>query len=363
MQVRRSIILLVAVVVALIALMLWRGRKQPGEAPPAAAVQTNVAPATASVPSVPAVSAPIHTNIPKANLPPPATNASTPLPKSDAERMQEVLSNYNDVPIVFYGKIEDQFSNAVSNALVNFGVRVMNGYESTVKSGQVVSDASGFFTISGYKGQDLGLGVQKTGYVFVSMNGSGIYSKLGPEEERAHPDPNNPTVIKMWKLQGAEPLIHFSFQTRIPCDGSPISFNLRSGQVVNSDGDLIIRLQSPAELNTSQQYDWQAFIAPVNGGIVSADYSLEKRFEAPEAGYASEFDIKNIKDVRPWSSAFHGGFYFKSQGGRSFGKLDLGIVVYASRNGLVPITIDGYINPSGSRNLEIDPAKVVEAHP
>jgi len=74
---------------------------------------------------------------------------------------------------------------------------------------------------------------------------------------------------------------------------------------------LIIRLKSPLEPSSNQQYDWQATIQPVDGGIVSSDVRLESRLGAPDSGYDSEFDINYKKDVKPWSSTFHGGFYFK----------------------------------------------------
>jgi hypothetical protein len=222
---------------------------------------------------------------------------------------------------------------------------------------------NGLFTISGYKGERLSFVPEKTGYVLTSHINGGIYSPQWPEEQRVHPDPNNPVIIKMWKLQGGESLIHFSYNVRVPYDNTPVLFDFQTGKTVNTGGDLVIKLQCPLTPDTREQYDWQAIIQPVDGGIVSDDGGMELKFQAPDSGYESEFDIKNRKDVRPWSSTFHGGLFFKSRGGNCYGKLDLGIVIYAIRDGLVPITLDGYINPAGSRNLEIDPAKITEAHP
>ena len=45
--------------------------------------------------------------------------------------MLNILSNYNDDPIVFHGKLEDQFQTPVAGATVGFDVRVYNGYESS----------------------------------------------------------------------------------------------------------------------------------------------------------------------------------------------------------------------------------------
>lgn len=345
-------------IAALIALFYFKGVRQ---APPSAPTATNeVSPADSGTDNSTNVTIPAKTASSNAVV---YTTQAQQSPPKQVPPVSQMLSSYNDQPIVFWGKIEDQFSNAVPEATVYFGVRVMNGTESTVKKGQVVSDANGLFSISGYTGQDLGMGVQKPGYTFLSMGGSGIYSKIWPEDQRASPDPSNPTIIKMWKLQGGEHLIHFEFRSRIPSDGTPVTFDFGTGTIVTSGGDMTIQIQSPAAPDTSHKYDWQLTILPVEGGILPDNNPTELQFQAPEFGYARMFNIVNKSGVRPWASDFHGGFYFKSRDGNAYGKFDLGAIVYATRDGLVPITIDGYINPSGSRNLEIDSQLETEAHP
>lgn len=360
MKIRSTTIWVVAFLAMLIMLVLWFGKKRPLEAPPTVTIVTNTVLPAVSL-SNQSVSVSIHANALTAKTVNNNVNLSTSPSESKAEKAMGLLSAYNDVPIDFYGRVIDQFGAAVDGATVNFSVRIMNGQESTVKRGEVMTDGNGFFTIIGYKGQDLGLVPQRTGYMLATTSTLFKYSHL---EDRPYvSDPNNPTIIKMWKLQGAEPLIHFSFKARIPHDGTPVIFNLHTGMMVNTEGDLVIRLESPPEPNSNQQYDWRAIIQPVDGGIISSDVRLESRFGAPDSGYDSEFDINYQKGVKPWSSAFHGGFYFKGHDGSSYGKFDIGIVIYAMKDGLVPITLDGYVNPAGSRNLEIDPKLVTEAHP
>ncbi len=359
MKIKDSIIWLTIIAAVFIVLVLWYGKKEPVETPLAVSTATNVAPSAAPAPNLPA-SASLHANAPMVQTTKGAYFSKSPA-MSKEERAIGLLSTYNDVPIDFYGRVEDQFGNAVDAAAVNFSVRIMNGQESTVKRGQVLTDGNGFFAITGYKGQDLGLVPQKAGYTLATTGTLFKYSHL--EDHPYVPDPNNPTVIKMWKLQGAEPLIHFSFKARIPYDGTPVVFDLHTGKIVDAGGDLIIRLKSPLEPSSNQQYDWQATIQPVDGGIISSDVRLESRLGAPDSGYDSQCDINYRKDVKPWSSTFHGGFYFKDHGGSDYGKFDVGIVIYAIKDGFVPITLDGYINPAGSRNLEIDPKLVTEAHP
>lgn len=57
------------------------------------------------------------------------------------------------------------------------------------------------------------------------------------------------------------------------------------------------------------------------------------------------------------------GFYLKSRGGSSYGKLGLGINTTIVKDGVVFVMLNAYVNPAGSRNLELDPARVSEARP
>ena len=355
MKIRPSIFLFITTVAVLIALLLWYEKKKSLETSPTVSVETNtpsaaIAPSQSVSQSV--INARIQTNAPMLK---PVTNASSSPPQSKWEQLQPILATQNDMPIVFYGKVEDQFNDAVANATVTFGVRIYNGYESTVKSGEVTSDANGLFTISGYKGESLGLGVKKEGYALLSMNGSGIYSKLWPEIQRAHPAPNNPTVIKMWKLQGAEHLVSFNIKTYIPVDGTPIKFNLQTGQQVQNGADLTISIKSSLKPSVQEGYDWQASIQMADGGIIqdSNGLGLEKMFQAPNSGYVSEFDLSFQKSTQSWTPRFNDGFYFTSQGGKRYGKFALLIISDRVKDGAIPVTLNGYLNPAGSRNLEM----------
>ena len=336
MKIRGSIIGLVAIVVILIAMVLWHWNKQLVKIPPTTSVDTNTVPSAATVSSALVQTNKTPTQVVSGNTPNVSSQPETPPLQDKVTGLKEILQA-NDVDIVFYGRLEDQFGSAVGNTIINFSVRYENVSGRGVKRGQVTADGNGFFTISGYRGQDLSVVPEKPGYVPLEMKGSANYSPvLYSGAQRAHPDPNNPVVIKMWKQQGGEPLIHFSFNLRIPRDSTPVNFDLHTGTIVNTGGDLVIRLQCPLNPDTREQYDWQAIVQPVDGGIMPNNERLELMFQAPDSGYESEFDIKNEKDVSPWSSTFHGGFYFKSHGETCCGKFDLGIVIYAIRRWASP---------------------------
>jgi len=52
------------------------------------------------------------------------------------------------------------------------------------------------------------------------------------------PDQNNPTVIKMWKLQGAEPLVNINQHYKLHYTNAPINFDLLAGKIVPAGGDI-----------------------------------------------------------------------------------------------------------------------------
>ena len=125
-----------------------------------------------------------------------------------------------------------------------------------------------------------------------------------------HPDPNNPVVIKMWKLQGGEHLVHFQTEIHVPIDGSPVDLDLQTGQALHNGGDLIIKVKTTPTPNIRQRYDWQATIQSIAGGLISSSQDFERMLQAPDTGYDSEFDIAYLKDVKPWSTTFNGSFLF-----------------------------------------------------
>jgi hypothetical protein len=352
MKIRPLILLFIVAVAAIIVLILWREKNQirVTETPPI--IQTNAVPpptatnATSIPPSVP-----VSTSPPRFGS---VTNTAQPPPQGKWEQMQSILATQNDIPIDFYGRIEDQFGSAVANATVSFSIGVYNGYESTEKRGQVITDGNGFFTITGYKGYDLGIMPEKAGYALATSSTLFKYSHL--ETHPFVPNKNNPFVLKMYKLQGAEHLISFNIKTYIPVDGSPVKFDLQTGQQVQSGGDLTISLQSSPKPSVQDGYDWRVSIQMADGGIIqdSSGLGLDKMFQAPDSGYEPEFDLSFQKGTQAWTARVDEGFYFTSRNSKFYGKLTLSIATYRVKDGAIPVTLNGYLNPAGSRNLELE---------
>ncbi|HEX3800373.1 MAG TPA: Ig-like domain-containing protein [Verrucomicrobiae bacterium] len=349
MKIRNSILSLVAIVALLIALIIWHESKNSAK-PSSEVDEPNVAPQV-TTPSV--ATAPPQSSPPAAK---PAKGADLSLspPLSKADRTIGMLSTYNDVPIVFYGRVEDQFSNAVANATVNFDVRVYNGTESTVKRGQVMTDADGFFTVSGYRGQELGLVPKKMGYV-LATTGSGTsfkYSKL--EEHPYVPDAANPTVIKMWKLQGAEPLVTIDQHYKIPFTGAPIFVDLVTGKIVSTGGDLEIIVKRAAGAITQVNHgDWSVEFAPVNGGIMESDYHTSQvAFSAPENGYQNSLLVQMNHDNPDWFDNIQKVFFLTSRGGQVYSKVSVDFGINSDPGSMMWLQFKGVANANGSRNWE-----------
>ena len=331
--------------------MYWFGANQPAKAPLRSGLdQTTVSsnnPAFA------------YANHQQTNQP--ASASSRPVQQmafgSKQLKTVEILSTENDVPIEFYGKLEDQFGNAVTSAAVNFSVRVYNGRRATVDRGKVISDANGLFNISGYRGESLSTVPEKAGYALASLNGGGFYTHLKPDQERVQSDANNPVVIKMWKLQGSEPLVPITHTYKLRYTDAPIVFDLLSGKVVGAGGDLKLTVSREDGVITGRnRLDWGVQIEAVNGGLMNAEGREAITYWAPAEGCQPRVSLHfSAKAPYKWAEGFNRGFFVMSRAGQVFSKLGISFSINYDPNGLLYVTLAGVANTNGSRNWESDP--------
>lgn len=367
MKIRRSILWLCGAAVAVLALAIWFSKRpatespvlseSPGEAPGETAERKPaVAPSARDTAPTPSPSPGV---VPAAAVP--GATASVP-PKSKEEQARQALSMLNDVPIDFYGKLQDQFGKPVSGAEITGSIIYDNGSSNGVTEIKAVSDASGLFELHGGGGETLSVTPRKEGYALASANAGFKYSHFYPEAQHVA-NPSQPVVIEMRKLQGAEKLIHLQSKAYLPLDGTPARFDLQTGKRVESGGDVVIRIESSPTPNAAEKYTWKATVQAVDGGLIQSGVEFEKMYAAPESGYEPEFVVSYQKDAQPWLNGFNGGFYLKSRGGGSYGKLGLGVNTDIVKSEAVFVMLNAYVNPASSRNLELDPALVAEARP
>jgi hypothetical protein len=353
MKIRGSILGFIVIAAVLIALVLWYGKKQPVEVQPIASVETNTVPSVATVPSQP-VSAPLHPNAPAtqvASSGAPAGQPQSPPPQDKVTVFREILQA-NDADIVFYGRLEDQSGGAVSGAAVNFSIQYKDADARGIQRGQVVSDANGFFTISGYRGANLGIMPKKTGYALATTGTSFRYSQLTPGY--FVPDAGNPTVIKMWKLQGAEPLVGINKTFKLPYTSAPIFFDLVTGSIVPAGGDLeAIVTRAPGVISGRNHGDWSIKLVPVNGGIMETDYHTSQvTFEAPADGYQENYFVQMSHDDPAWFDNIQKVFFLMSRNGQVYSRLSLDFGINDDPNGLMWFQFRGVASTNSSRNWE-----------
>jgi hypothetical protein len=263
--------------------------------------------------------------------------------------MLNILSNYNDMPIVFYGKVEDQTRDPVAGAIVDFSIRVNNGYQSTVKRGQTVTDATGLFTVSGYKGENLSVVPNKVGYALASTNGGGKYSHLYSEEERVHPDPNSPVIIRMWKLQGAEPLVGIDQHYKLSYTDAPIYFDLLAGKVVPTGGDIKMTVRKvPGSINSGEV--WNVQLEAINGGMIDSTGQERITYWAPAEGYQPIANLTFPTGVGGLSRSF----FAVSRSGQVYSKLLVSFRINDETDGFMYVAFRGVANGNRSRNWEGD---------
>jgi hypothetical protein len=352
MQVRRSVFLFIVIVAALIALILWHGRKPPVETPPTAAVATNTAPPVATTPSTP-VTVPVHTNTPAAKAAA-ATTLPKPVEEGKNQRMREILAEANDVPIIFYGRLEDQFSNPVAGAEITGTTAINNGTQVGANRVVVTSDNNGFFQLNAGNGESLGIMPRKTGYAPATTGTEFNYSHLAAGYYV--PDPNSPTVIKMWKLQGAEPLVGINQHYKLPYTSTPINFDLLAGKIVPEGGDIQLTVNRAAGVISGRnRLDWGVQVAAVNGGVMDSGGQERVTYAAPEDGYQPSMTFMfSTNAPYKWFGGFRQGFFVESRSGQVYSKVGLSFNINNAADGLMSVTFSGVANANGSRNWEGD---------
>lgn len=289
--------------------------------------------------------------------------SASPSPKPDDaklkpknELMREALSQLNHKDIEFYGKVVDQNGSPIAGAEVNGQVIYNSGFASGVSKPKTVTDANGLFLFKGMKGRTLDFNIVKAGYEFMPEGDAFDYTELVPEERRHHPDPHRPVLLKMWKLQGAEPLIHSGKTFEVPSDGTPVRIDLKARKQVQTGGDIIITLIHEVwpQGTIHRPYNWRATIQAVDGGLLE-DKSRVKNL-APEGGYVPNLIFSERADQLPQLGGVDTECYVRLPG-NVFGKLSIHIGPRPSSPPSL-VSLGWWLNPKpGSRNLESDPSK------
>ncbi|MGP8200774.1 MAG: hypothetical protein ACLQU4_14865 [Limisphaerales bacterium] len=347
MKIRLFIFCVVVVVLVFVAFWFPKRLAQPLVT---TSIGTNVLPATTVKPTSLAQST-APTNTPAVSV----ITAGAPRPTlgPKEERMLGILSTYNDVPINFYGKLEDQFQNPVVGAEIKASIMVNNGRREGTDHPSTTSDANGFFEFHG-KGESIGMMPQKVGYALASVET--LFKFSGMEDHPYVSDANSPTVVKMWKLQGSEPLANINQHYRLLNTGVTMNFDLLTGAIVPNGGDIKITVNRPAGIiSTRTQQDWSLTVEAVDGGLVETSMAESRvTYIAPENGYQPSAAFTMSTTNNTWYQSIHQMFFLNSRSSQVYSKVYLSFRLNEDPKGFMNITFAGVANTNGSRNWEGD---------
>jgi hypothetical protein len=131
----------------------------------------------------------------------------------------------------------------------------------------------------------------------------------------------------------------------------------------NIAGDMLVQIQHPPQFKPGEKFDWSFVLTANDGGFIEVTNNMYLN-EAPESGYQRQYKVNgcvtNYNEFQGYSLDRQDlKFFLKSRGGQVYGHFDiLGFYPYPPKE-MAALRIEFYINPSGSRNLEFDPAKQI----
>jgi hypothetical protein len=287
--------------------------------------------------------------------PPALPNVPSPAPtkptlQNALERLAQFKAGWdeeNSKSLEFYGKVVDQDGQPVVGAKIQGNVMTTVGFQGTNETPHfTTTDQDGNFEFRGLHGQSLGVAPEKRGCKYTQRgNGNWTPSYKASKE--------NPVIFYMWKIKGAEPMIHTVIRTGLACDGSPSTFNFFSKHM-DVTGLTIKLLRNPVNIDRRKRFDWTSSLSMSGGGLISTNDIYPD--EAPADGY-KDIIIDMPAASKDWTRSFVQSYYFFD--GQHYGRVTVDIMT----NYQPPPTsleLDAYVNPSGSRNLEFDPAKEIQ---
>lgn len=254
-------------------------------------------------------------------------------------------------PIQFYGKVVDESGTAIPHAEVAVSV-----HDRVFQSGSRISkltDGNGRFDVIAH-GLGLGVSVSKEGFYSTNQSVASFGYAPGAGTGPPHTDLRDPAVFVLRRKGAAEPLITFRKNFSIAIDGMPIRVSLSTATLTTDNNESVeLRTRRENTPDSKDHYSWTCSVSVPGGGIM--ERTDELRFEAPKEGYEREAVIKMPASAGPlWRSQVARGYFIHFSDG-NYARIDLTI----STGGDHFARIASYLNPSGSRNLEFDPKKVI----
>ncbi len=198
----------------------------------------------------------------------------------------------------------------------------------------------------------MGVKIIKESY-YTSQRDNNSFNYAG-DNQNFVPNPDNPIIFHLRRKGKAEPLVTCDFPgfakiTQLRRDGTPTEISLSDCAVsVPGAGQLKLEFWGDKIERTTKKFNWKLRITVPGGGMIETDE--EFNFSAPENGYLPMVEIDMPTSLETWQTQIERKYFIRLNDGK-YGRLDFSLL---ARNGV--FRIGSAINPSGSRNLEFDPA-------
>ena len=198
--------------------------------------------------------------------------------------------------------------------------------------------------------------IEKQGYYAGEAAGGYFEYAVFSEKNYYQPDRNAPVLFHLRKKGNGEQLSMEHIWTTIPADGTPVRFDLLHGETTlpngrshegrkSPDGQLEIAAVTNTEEYPPGIFDWHAKISVPDGGLVEHDQEFP--FEAPEAGYQESVEFNMPSNAPGWKRDALKNYFIRFGDPPKYGRIHVELDG-ASQH----VSLDYWVNPNGSRNLE-----------
>ncbi len=257
----------------------------------------------------------------------------------------------------FYGRVLDNMSNGIAGASVETMTLVMvPGKNAEQKKNHLLSASDGSFSVEEDWGQQLTIKVKKNGYIDAPFQVF-HYGNNDTSSPKHIPNPADPVTFILHEKKTSESLFSFSMGQGLPHEGTPVRFDLTTGTIVATGGDLIVSINCPERYDNSKKTPWSLSVRVENGGLIQAhpvDQRIENMLEAPATAYENGFQVEYGPDTPEYKRQHDGLYYLTSRNGQIYAKLRITMNTYWDERG-VPFGIRAVVNTNASRYLHLEP--------
>lgn len=263
------------------------------------------------------------------------------------------------MPITFYGKVVDENDAPIAGASVEFIWNDLSSQGSSKAATQ--SDSAGLFSLTGVAGKGLSVHVKKAGY-YTSNEQNQItfeYAAYFAKDYHYQPDPAKPVIFRLKKKGEAEALVVRHVVERLAYDKGSYYYDLQRGSL-GQQPPASTALKFTFTRSSSRQgepFDSTWKIEAINADL--REHNDEFPQLAPTEGYTKEWEASGSALDEPFNQTSQAKFYVQTSDNRH-ARLEVELMHPNLRDMGPKLIIKSYLNPTGSRNLEYDPAKEIK---